>query len=280
MARTDLVLILGLFAFVGAAYAAQRVFGLDHPVRIGPATGMVLVLIPALLWLGYFYLQDRHEPEPKHYVLGVFLLGAFIAFPVSRFLGAILPVEAWGGEALTPSTVLCAIVPLGLAQELSKYLVVRYSVYLSDEFDEPMDGIIYMTAAGIGFACAENLAQLDRLDGTIFFATFAANAVVSTLAHGSIAGVLGYALGRGRFSGSASRRGPLVLVGLVIAAALNGVFNLLEVLVRVTGVGGLRVEPWRGVAFAGVFAACVFGGTFALMRRLTGELDAKGGARG
>ncbi len=191
MLQTEIVLVLGLCVFVGAAYAAQKLLALDQPVRIGPATGLVLVLVPALLWLGYFYLQDRHEPEPKHYVAGVFLLGAFVAFPVAQFTSALLPVQGWGGERLTAQSIFAAILPLGLAQEFAKYLVVRYSVYLSDEFDEPMDGIIYMTAAGIGFATAENLAHLARLDGSIFFATFATNAVVSILAHGSIAGVVG-----------------------------------------------------------------------------------------
>jgi protease PrsW len=270
VARTEIALVLGLCAFVGAAYAAQELLVLAGPVRLGPVVGLVMVLVPAVLWLGYFYLQDRHEPEPKHYVAGVYLLGAFVAFPLSRFVGEVLPVAAWSGGDLSPRTVFAAIIPLGLAQEFAKYLVVRYSVYLSDEFDEPMDGIIYMTAAGIGFASAENLHHLARLDGQIFFATFAANTVVSTLAHGSIAGVLGYALGLARFA-PASRRGPLVLVGLVVAAVLNGVFGLLEVLVRVSGVAGLRVEPWRGVAFAAVFAACVFGATFTLMRRHLAE---------
>lgn len=264
--RTEIVLIVGVVAFVAAAYAAQKLLGLDRPIHLAPPVAILLLLVPAVLWLGYFYLQDRHEPEPKHYVAGVFLLGAFVAFPIARFLEDLLPVAGWTGGPLSARAVFAAILPLGLAQELAKLLVVRYSVYLSDEFDEPMDGIIYMTAAGIGYATAENLASLGRVDGNIFFATFAANAVVSILAHGSIAGVLGYALGLARFAPS-SRRGPLLLGGLLVAAALNGVFGLLEVQARVAGVGAMRVEPWRGVAFAAVFAACVFGGTFALMRR-------------
>jgi len=263
VARTQVLLVAGLVAYVAAAYGAEKALGLDGPIRLAPPLALVLVLVPAVLWLGYFYLQDRNEPEPKHYVVGIFLLGAFVAFPVARFLEELTAVPAWSGERLSAHTVFAAIIPLGLAQELAKYVVVRYSVYLSDEFDEPMDGIIYMTAAGIGFACAENLHALAAMGGRIFFAAFAANAVVSTLAHGSIAGVLGYALGIARFS-PARRRGPLLLVALLIAAALNGVFGLLQVLVRVDG---LTVRPWRGVAFAAGFAALVFAGIYVLMRR-------------
>ena len=41
--------------------------------------GVVLAIIPALLWLTFFYAQDRLEPEPKGYVGGVFLLGGLLA---------------------------------------------------------------------------------------------------------------------------------------------------------------------------------------------------------
>jgi RsiW-degrading membrane proteinase PrsW (M82 family) len=262
VARTEVLLLVGLLVFVGAVTAVDRLADLP-PVRLPAAGALPLLLVPALLWLGYFYFQDRREPEPKHYVLGVYLVGAFVAFPVARFLTGLFPVEAWGGERLTFHTVFSAIVPLGLAQELAKYLVVRYTVCLSDEFDEPLDGIIYMTAAGIGFATAENLFALDAMGGTIHLATFVMNAVVTTLAHGSIAGLLGHALGVARFA-PAARRGPILLVGLVGAATLNGIFGLLQALVRVSG---LQVIPWRGVAFAAVFAALVFGATLSLMRR-------------
>jgi RsiW-degrading membrane proteinase PrsW (M82 family) len=256
------LLLVGLLGFVGVAVAAEKLFGLDRPLELPGPVALLLLLVPALLWLGFFYLQDRHEPEPKHYVLGVFLLGAFVAYPVAGWISALAPVPAWEGQRLSAANVLAAVLPLGLAQEAAKYLVVRYSVYVSDEFDEPMDGIIYMTAAGIGFATAENIDRVTTV-GAMHLGAFAVNAVVTTLAHGSIAGVLGYALGVARF-GPAQRRAPLVLAGLLIAAALNGGFGLLEALVRVDG---MHVAPWRGVAFAAGFAACVFGATLVLMRR-------------
>jgi RsiW-degrading membrane proteinase PrsW (M82 family) len=136
-------------------------------------------------------------------------------------------------------------------------------VYLSDEFDEPMDGIVYMTAAGIGFATAENWHAIGAAGGTIFLGIGTMNIVVATLAHGCFAGVLGYALGIARWTGAA-RRGPIILIGLFVAAVLNGVFSLVDAQVRMTG---MTVQPWRSVAFAAVFTVAVFAVTFALMRR-------------
>lgn len=263
VARTEVLLLFGLLGFIGLAWGAEHVLALDEPIHVGPVLAILVCAVPALLWLGYFYLQDRTEPEPTHYVFGIYLLGALVAAPMGRFIAEMWPAPTWTAAGLSARTIFAAIVPVGLAQELAKLLVVRYTVYLSDEFDEPMDGIIYMTACGIGFATAENVHALQAARGTMFLATGAMNMVVTTLAHGCFAGVLGYALGLARFS-SASRRGPLLLAGLLLAAVLNGLFGLLESAVRVDG---MTVQPWRGVAFAAGFAAAVFVATFALMRR-------------
>ncbi len=264
LVATELLLIAGLLAFIGAAWAAERILGLTTPVRLSPLLSLALAAVPALFWLGYFYLQDRNEPEPKHYVLGVYLLGAFIAPPVASFFMHTFPVGPPASGRLTAANVVAAIFSVGLAQELAKYLVVRYSVYLSDELDEPMDGIIYMTAAGIGFATAENVRYLQGVDGTVFLATGAMSTVVTTLAHGCFAGFQGYALGRARFARlSAIGRNLFLLGGLIMAATLNGVFTLLQRSLRGSGA---QAHPWHGVAAAAGFAAVVFAAVWFLMR--------------
>jgi RsiW-degrading membrane proteinase PrsW (M82 family) len=262
---TELLLVVGLLVFVGGAYVAETVFHLDDPVRLGQLLSLVCSAVPAFLWLAYFYLQDRNEPEPKHYVLGVYLLGGFVAMPLAEFLLSSTSAGARSIPMVGAGRLVTTFLGVSLAQELSKYLVVRYTIYLSAEFDEPMDGIIYMTAAGIGFATAENVRYLQGLDGTVFLATGAANTVVTTLAHACFAGVQGYALGRAKFSvTSPLRRNLTLLFGLGVATLLNGLFSLLESIVKVSG---LRVEPWRGLAWAAGFAALVFFLTSLLMRR-------------
>jgi RsiW-degrading membrane proteinase PrsW (M82 family) len=265
---SEILLIGSLLVFVGLAWLVQVVFALDAPLELSPLPALVLAIIPGLLWLAYFYAQDRHEPEPKHYVAGVALLGAFVAAPLAAFvLEAVLPTAPTRSfQRLGAERVIHAILVVGVTQELCKYLVVRYTIYLSSEFDEPMDGIIYMTAAGIGFAMAENVRYLQGKGGSVFLATGAANVVVTTLAHACFAGVLGYALGRAKFHKSAAplARNLLLAVGLFGAAALNGLFGLLESVVKVTG---LKVQPWRGLAWAAGFAALVFFGVSLLMRR-------------
>lgn len=262
-----MILVGGLLAFVGVAYGAERVFGLDHPVQLAPLVSLLFAAIPAFLWLAYFYLQDAKEPEPKHYVFGVYLLGAFVAAPLAGWVTTTLvPVGPKAGlHWYDGDRLVRTILVIALVQEFTKYLVVRYTVYLSDEFDEPMDGIVYMTAAGIGFATAENFRYFQGLDGEVFLAIGASNAVVTTLAHACFAGVLGYALGRAKhgFASDGGRTGEL-LAGLFVATLLNGGFAALENVVKVSGV---KMQAWRGLAWAAGFAAVVFFAVSFLMRR-------------
>jgi RsiW-degrading membrane proteinase PrsW (M82 family) len=268
VAATEILLVVGLVLFVVAAHVVERVLGIDGPVSVNKPMAIVMAAVPGLLWLVYFYLQDRHEPEPKHFVFGVYLAGAFVAAPMAYFLVDLARPAAGPGASiatLSGDNLVWAFLIVALAQETSKYVVVRYSVYLSPEFDEPMDGIVYMTAAGIGFATYQNYHYLQGLDGSVFLSAGAANTVVVTLAHACFAGVLGYALGRAKFSTvDPVRRSLILLAGLLVAVALNGQFGLLEGIVKSTG---LEVQPWRGVAYAAGFAAAVFFVTSLLMRQ-------------
>lgn len=264
---TEVLLVVGLLVFVGLAFAAERFLALPDPVRLGPVVALLLAGVPGLLWLGYFYLQDRHEPEPKHFVFGVYLAGAFVAAPVAHFLVDVLAPggrSALGEIGWTADRLVHAVLIVGLAQELTKLAVVRYSIYLSSEFDEPMDGIVYMTAAGIGFATAENWRDLTALSG-VHLSVAATNAVITTLAHACFAGVLGVALGQARFgAATAGKRAGVLLGGLGAAAVLSGIFLLLEQAITQRG---LAASPWRGLMLAAAFAAVVFAGVSFLMKR-------------
>ena len=164
-----------------------------------------------MLWLGFFYLMDRHEPEPKQLVVGVCVLGALVAAPLADFVQyqAVPPVALEVARRCRRSrSIACSTrcSSSGLAQEMCKYAVVRYTIYMSREFDEPMDGIVYMMACGTGFAVWVNYHRLSGQGHQVILSTGAAQAVVTTLAHASFAGVLGYVMGRAKFSRRSAAR--------------------------------------------------------------------------
>jgi RsiW-degrading membrane proteinase PrsW (M82 family) len=267
---TKFMLIAGLVGFVVVAWLVQLVAGLDRAVDLGPVLAIAMSAVPAALWLGFFYLMDRHEPEPKAIVVGVCVLGALVAAPLADFVqyNAVPPValEVQGLSPWATDRFLYAILVQGLAQEVCKYAAVRYTVYLSREFDEPMDGIVYMMACGTGFAVWVNYHTLARQGYSVILSTAAAQAVVITLAHASFAGALGYVMGRAKFSRrSAPVRGILLMLGLLGAAVLNGQFTIVASWVRQSE---MAQHPWRGVGYAALCASGVFAVIWLVSRRL------------
>ena len=100
LAGTKFLLVAGLVGFVVVCWLGEQVAGLHHPVHLGPVLASLMACVPAVLWLGFFYLMDRHEPEPKQLVLGVSVLGALIAFRFRISLRVIGLIMGFGAGVL------------------------------------------------------------------------------------------------------------------------------------------------------------------------------------
>jgi RsiW-degrading membrane proteinase PrsW (M82 family) len=223
-------------------------------------TGIILALVPAAIWLVFFYLQDRVEPEPKRYVIGIFVLGALVASAVGiPLVNDVFEVTEW--LYYSPLVhLLGGILVIGFTQEFLKYAVVRYSLYGSQEFDERMDGVIYGTAVGLGYGTMLNIhyvisnAGVDPSVGVIHMA-------VTALAQASFAGIMGYFLAQDKFEGKPVWWMPM---GLALAAVLNGLFIFVRDLASVRG---LQFNPWNSLILATLIALITLAALFWLMRR-------------
>lgn len=270
LAGTKFLLVAGLAGFVVVTWVAELVVGMHRPVVLGPLLAGVMAAIPGVLWLALFYVLERRDREPKQLIAGVAILGMLIAGPLAEFVlrQAVPPVAlaVHGLSAISLDRVVYAVFVVGIAQEVCKYAVVRYSIYLSHEFSEPIDGIVYMMACGTGVAIWVNYHRLSGQGHQVILSTGAAQAVVTTLAHASFAGVLGYVMGRAKFSRRTGiTRAALLLLGLLAAAALNGQFTIVENWVLQTG---MAQHPWRGVGYAALCASSVFVAIWGASRRL------------
>ncbi|NYT17541.1 MAG: PrsW family intramembrane metalloprotease [Methanomicrobiales archaeon] len=181
---------------------------------------LLVAIAPAVFWLWYFYHKDRYEPEPLAWILMIYILGMAVTIPVAL-------VEGFFALFLTDFFITVMIAPV--FEEAGKYLVVRRTVYESSEFDEPVDGIVYAAAAGLGFATLENIIYVfSALETSIAFAiqTGLVRALISVPGHVLFSAMWGYALGRARFLPASRRRG-IIFGGLVLAMASHALFNLL-----------------------------------------------------
>jgi protease PrsW len=257
--------VVALVVFVLIVYFGQAIIKPEFSTTSLTVTGVVLAIIPSAIWLAFFYQQDRLEPEPKGFVLGVFALGALLAAAIGGpVVDNIFRVSKWL-YADTFTTILGSILVVGFTQEFLKYAAVRYSVYNSAEFDEATDGIVYATAAGLGYATVLNV-QFVISNGGVDLGAGVIRMAIFALAHASFAGVTGYFLGRAKFESE-----PLWWMpsGITLAAVLNGLFfwlrsQLTQSTVTLTGGGS---NPWFGLILAAAVAVVTTGALTWLIRR-------------
>jgi RsiW-degrading membrane proteinase PrsW (M82 family) len=190
-------------------------------MQVSLGTLLALTVLPGILWIWFFYRQDKYEKEPKQLVVKTFLLGAVMVIPAGI---AESPFRyALSGRAGLLALFIVAIFVVGLIEEVLKYFAIKTSAYNNIEFDEQMDGIIYGISAGLGFAALENLMYLSAF-GT---AVGLIRAILTNLAHASFSGVVGYHLGLAKFH--KEQETAYIFKGLSIAIFLHGFYDFLVI---------------------------------------------------
>lgn len=184
------------------------------------------VILPVLFWAGYHYHKDRHLPEPAGHLLLSFLLGgmaAILAKGLYVSLGYLdLRYDAFELAATNlPGLFAYALLAIGPIEEMSKLLPFLVVVLRFRDFDEPIDGIIYASFIGLGFAAAENLYYLQFLTPIEAVARGFASPVV----HMAFASIWGYRIGAAAAAGRSIV--AATVQGLLIAAVLHGIYDFI-----------------------------------------------------
>ena len=268
--------IVALLAFVAVVVFIVKLF---RPQLSGLGlvlAGILLSVVPAVIWLAFFYAQDYREPEPKQLVIGVFVLGALLARAVGiPLINGLFRLSSWI-EADTLTHILGSILVVGFAQQFLIYAAVRYSVYNSAEFDERVDGVIYATSAALGYATMVNL-EYVLASGGVDLVSGIIRIAATAMAFASFGGITGYFMGRCKFEDE-----PLwwMPVGLVLASLLNGLFAFFrgEVTTTRIGLNGGGYNPWPGLILGTIVAGITFAILFFLIRRLQKRVHESVGA--
>lgn len=223
------------------------------------ALGVFLALVPAVIWLGFFYQRDHVEPEPKRLVARVFLFGglaAAVAVPVTElfFQGSIVQLDS------VAARLVVTIFSVSLIQEVLKVAMVRYVVLGTDEFDEHPDGIVYGLAAGLGFATVLNIGFVLHSGGVLPLQA-AIQATNNALVHGALGAFTGYYVGRVKLDGE---RLEWLASGLAIATVANGLYHTISDEVTLLG---LSFRPGYALVVAGVLALGMGVVLFSMFRR-------------
>jgi RsiW-degrading membrane proteinase PrsW (M82 family) len=193
----------------------------DAPAAIIAAA--ILGAAPSLFLLVFFYLKDRYEPEPRGHVALAFAKGAVATLPAYAASWALARVV--GDQFLVlgglPARAFDAVVLAALCEELPKWIAFLF-IYRWNEFDEPLDGVVYGVALALGFATVENVLCVVR-DG---LGVGVLRAIFAVPAHALFGAVMGFYFGRAKF-GKRSQARALVVVALAAAVALHGAYDFI-----------------------------------------------------
>ena len=109
-----------------------------------------------------------------------------------------------------------------IVEEACKILVVYWVVWRRPEFDERMDGIVYASRAGLGFALVENVMYLlhqQSVGGELQL--WIMRAVLAVPGHAMWTGMIGAMAARRRFDG----KGLGLVGGYLLAVAFHGTYD-------------------------------------------------------
>ena len=194
---------------------------------------LIFGLLPSIIWLLYFLRKDVH-PEPKRMVLKVFLWGMLITLPAIFLEKGIFEVI----NTLNLPYIFYIFLGIAATEEILKYLVVRYRVLNDPEFDEPLDAMLYMIIAALGFAGLENILILFSSPFNFFEMVFISilRFVGAVFLHTLCSGSLGYFLSLSFFE--PKNRTKLFIAGILIAILAHGFFNFSITKIE----GSLKIE--------------------------------------
>lgn len=200
-------------------------------------------ILPALLWLWFWLREDKLHPEPRRLIRKTFLLGMIAVVLV-------LPFQK-GVELLFPGSVIIAIVLWSFFEEALKLLAGYFGGLRSASDNEPIDPIIYMITAALGFVALENalfiLGPLVSADIPRSIVTGNLRFIGASLLHVVSSGFIGVALSFTFYKPWA--RLATGLWAFAAAVLFHALFNM--ILISMGGLGTL-------VAFTMVWIGAVF----------------------
>ena len=192
---------------------------------------LLITLVPPLLILLYFVLTDKFK-EPKGTVILIFFLGFLICLPAG-ILNGLSHDFFYDGSKYSDNLTSSFLGP-AWAEELLKFSILYLIVLKRNEFNEPMDGLVYGVVVSLGFATYENYTyvyewaeQIAKDEGYDFaelsYLVALGRSYSAIPMHGLNGAVMGYYFGMYAFSGNKK----FLILSLILPYLFHGFYNFL-----------------------------------------------------
>ena len=192
---------------------------------------ILVTFAPSILILLYFYLSDKFK-EPRSTILTIFFLGFLICLPAG-ILNGLSHDFFYDGSKYSENLTSSFLGP-AWAEELLKFLILYLIVLKRNEFNEPMDGLVYGVVVSLGFATYENYtyvyewAEQIAKEESYNFAELSyyvalGRSYSAIPMHGLNGAVMGYYFGMYAFTGKKN----FLILSLILPYLFHGFYNFL-----------------------------------------------------
>lgn len=198
-------------------------------------------LFPALVWLWFWLREDKTHPEPKKRILWTFVAGAIVIGPVLIF-------QKIAYEFVVSELLLLFV--WAFVEEIGKFLAAYFAAFKRKTFDEPVDAMIYLISAALGFSALENILFLfsSVVDGGIHLGIITGNIrfVGASLLHILASASIGAGLAFSWYKKKVIREIDFAL-GLAAAVILHTLFNFFILNMKGAGIMVVFLFVWISV---------------------------------
>lgn len=206
-------------------------------------------VLPALFWLWFWRREDEKSPEPTGLIALSFVAGiaiAYLVIPAQNLIIATLPAVTQFVNAIAlklslamPASQTVQMILWAGTEEIGKFVTVFLIAFHSSDFDEPLDAVIYLITAALGFTAIENtlylLQDLSINDGLTVAINGNLRFMGATVVHIVSSSIVGITVAFSFYYPRIIRFFSITL-GLILAILLHAYFNLS--IIEVSGIFG------------------------------------------
>lgn len=197
---------------------------------------LIATIVPTYLYVRLFYWADRYEREPRWLLTIAFMWGALPAI-IASLIGEMLLSSPTRGSGLVEDAISAPII-----EEVAKgFALLLIFWFMRREFDGVLDGLIYGSMIGFGFAMTENalyfIGAYDQGGFGNLTLIFFLRTVLFGLNHAFYTGFSGIGLGLARESKHWLARRIWPPIGLLVAIIAHSLHNFGASIAEQNGAG-------------------------------------------
>lgn len=216
---------------------------------------LLIGFLPTLIWLFYWLQEDKKNPEPRFRIFNTFVYG-MLAVPFALAFQTVVKILILQNQSIEIvfvndyTTALMTLIVWAGLEELFKYIAAYKAGISKRDNDEPIDPVIYMITAALGFSALENTLFVfaPLLEGMTSTAMITGNFrfIGATLLHVASSALIGMFIAFPYYKAKRVKFNYL-LIGFILSTALHTVFNSFII----------RAESFTLIGFMTVWIAIV-----------------------